>query len=224
MTMPRRHAFIPRHTRPRRPPHVPEVRLYLTDRIEPLWRAVEEERGERGVPPPFWAFAWAGGQAVARYLLDHPAEVAGARVVDFAAGSGLCAIAAMKAGAAGALAADVDPLSESAVALNAQANGVRVAFTGRDLLDADPPDADLILAGDVCYEQPLARRVLAWLRVAHARGTRVLIGDPGRTYFPRAGLIRLAAYQVPTTRELEDAEVKQAGVFTFPAEGALPAS
>lgn len=220
--MPRRHAFVSRHTRPRRPPHVPEVRLYLADRIEPLWRAVEEERGERGAPPPFWAFAWAGGQAVARYLLDHPAEVAGARVVDLATGSGLCAIAAMKAGAAGALAADVDPLSEAAVALNAQANGVRVAFTGRDLLDADPPDADLILAGDVCYEQPLAARVLAWLRAAHGRGTRVLIGDPGRAYFPRAGLIRLANYQAPTTRELEDAEVKQAGVFTFPADGALP--
>jgi predicted nicotinamide N-methyase len=167
------------------------------------------------VPPPFWAFAWIGGLALARYLLDHPGEVAGKRVLDFATGSGLCAIAAMKAGAAYALAADVDAFCEAAVALNARTNGVRVAFTDRDLLDADPPETDLILAGDICYEGPLAARALAWLQAAHRRGTRVLIGDPGRTYFPREALIRLAEYEVPTTRELEDTEVKWAGVFTF---------
>jgi predicted nicotinamide N-methyase len=211
-----RRAFILQHTRLQRLPHVPELRLHLADEIMPLWRMIEEERGARG-GPPFWAFAWAGGQALARYLLDHPDEVAGKRVLDVATGSGLCAIAAMKAGAADALAADIDVFCAAAVALNARANRVHVAFTDRDLLAAAPPDTDLILAGDLWYEQPLAGRALAWLRTAHARGTRVLIGDPGRTYFPRAGLIRLADYQVPTTRELEEGEVKQAGVFTFPA-------
>jgi predicted nicotinamide N-methyase len=142
--------------------------------------------------------------------------VAGKQVVDFAAGSGLCALAALLAGAAGALAADIDPFCEAAVELNATANGLRVAYTGQDLLAADPPPADVILAGDICYEQPLAARVVAWLQAAHARGTRVLIGDPGRSYFPRAALVPLAAYEVPTSRELEDSVVKAAGVFTFP--------
>ncbi len=212
----RQRAFILRHTLPRRPPHTPELRLYLAGELMPLWRLTAEERGGGDVPPPFWAFAWAGGLAIARFLLDHPAEVAGKRVLDLAAGSGLCAIAAMRAGAASALVADIDPFCAGAVALNAQANGVSMAFTGRDLLDADPPDIDLILAGDVCYEQAPAARMLAWLRLAHARGIRVLIGDPGRTYFPRQGLTLLAEYRVPTTRELEDSEVKWAGVFTFP--------
>ncbi len=208
-------ASITRHARLHTLPFVPELRLFLADEVTPLWRMVEAERGERDLPPPFWAFAWAGGQAIARYLLDHPVEAAGRRVLDLAAGSGLCAIAAMKAGAASALAADVDPLCAEAVALNARANGVSVAFTGRDLLGADPPDVDLILAGDVCYERTLAARVLPWLRAAQERGARVLLGDPGRAYLPRQGLRRLAAYQVPTTRELEDAAVKQTRVFTF---------
>jgi predicted nicotinamide N-methyase len=203
---------------------VPELRLHLADEITPIWRRTEEDLGEMGVPPPFWAFAWAVGLAIARYLLDHPETVAGKRVLDCAAGSGLCAIAAIKAGATYALAADIDGFCEAAVALNARANGVSVAFTGRDLLDADPPETDLILAGDICYERPLAARVLTWLQAAHARGTRVLIGDPGRTYFPGEGLIRLADFQVPTTRELEDRAVKQAGVFTFPAEALTAAS
>jgi predicted nicotinamide N-methyase len=211
-----RSSFILQNTRLQRPPFVPELQLYLADEITPLWRMTEAELGARGVPPPFWAFAWVGGLALARYLLDHPAEVAGKQVVDFAAGSGLCALAALQAGAAAILAADIDPFCEAAVALNAEANGRRVAYTGRDLLAADPPVADLILAGDICYEQPLAARVLAWLQVAHARGTRVLIGDPGRSYFPHEGLVRLAAYEVPTSRELEDSVVKAAGVFTFP--------
>jgi predicted nicotinamide N-methyase len=215
-----RRAFILQNTRLQRPPHVPELQLYLADEVTPIWRMTEQELGEAGVPPPFWAFAWPGGQAIARYLLDHPEEVAGKRVLDVGTGSGLCAIAAMKAGAASALAADIDVFSEEAVALNARANGVSVAFTNRDLLDVHPPGypawaSDLILAGDLCYEQPLAGRVLAWLQAAHAGGTRVLIGDPGRDYFPGEGLIRLATYQVPTTRELEDREIKQTGVFTW---------
>jgi predicted nicotinamide N-methyase len=210
-----RRVFILQNTRLQHPPFVPELQLHLADEITPLWRMTEAELGVRGVPPPFWAFAWAGGLALARYLLDHPAQVAGKPVVDFAAGSGLCALAALKAGAAAALAADIDPFCEAAVELNAEANGLRVAYTGGDLLVADPPPADVILAGDICYEQPLATRVLAWLQAAHAQGTRVLIGDPGRRYFPREGLIRLAAYAVPTSLELEDSAVKRVGVFTF---------
>jgi predicted nicotinamide N-methyase len=211
-----RRSFILQHTRLQRPPYVPELQLHLADEITPLWHMTEAALDAQGVPPPFWAFAWAGGLALARYLLDHPAAVAGKQVLDFASGSGLCAIAALRAGAAAALAADIDPFCEAAVALNAAANGVRVAFTRRDLLAASPPAVALILAGDICYEQPLAARGLAWLREAHTRGTGVLLGDPGRQYLPQAGLVRLAAYQVPTTRELEDSAVKQAGVFTFP--------
>jgi len=210
-----RAAFIREHTRLQRPPHVPEVELWLADEITPIWKLTEEELGQMGVPPPFWAFAWAGGQGVARWILDHPQEARGREVVDFATGSGLVAIAAMKAGAAAALGADIDPFCETAVAANAAANGVRVAFTAANLLDAPPPDADLICAGDVSYEKPMAERVHAWLERAHRNGTRVLLGDPGRSYFDRRGLVQLAEYRVPTTRELEDMEVKRTGVWTF---------
>jgi len=212
-----RRRFILDNTRLQAPPHAPELRLHLADEITPIWRLTEEELGDLGLPPPFWAFAWAGGQAVARYVLDNPDEVAGRRVLDFASGSGMVAIAAMKAGAANVLAADIDDFCAAAVALNAEANGVQVGYTPDNLLDADPPAVDVILAGDICYEKPLAEQVLAWLRLAHDRGARVLIGDPGRSYFPRSGLDRLAEYRVTTTRELEDQEIKRTGVFTFPA-------
>jgi predicted nicotinamide N-methyase len=211
-----RRAFILANTRLQAPPHTPELRLHLADEITPIWRLTEEELGRIGLPPPFWAFAWAGGQALARWLLDNPDEVAGKRVVDFATGSGLVAIAAMKAGAARALAADIDAFCAAAVALNAEANGVAVAFTGADLLDAAPPAADTILAGDIFYESPLAERVTAWLGEARAAGARVLVGDPGRSYFPKRGLVQLAEYRVPTTRELEDAEIKRTGVWALP--------
>jgi predicted nicotinamide N-methyase len=214
-----RRAFILKNTRLQTPPHAPELRLHLADEITPIWRMTEEDLGEMGLAPPFWAFAWAGGQAIARYVLDHPSEVAGRSVLDFASGSGLCAIAALRAGATQALAADIDPFCEAALFLNGQANGVLAQFTGLNLLDAAPPRVDVILAGDICYEKPLAEQVLAWLQVAHERGTRVLIGDPGRSYFPRQGLERLADYQVATTRELEDQEVKRTGVWTFPTLG-----
>jgi predicted nicotinamide N-methyase len=212
-----RRAFILDNTRLQRPPHTPEIALHLADEITPIWKLTEEELGELGLPPPFWAFAWAGGQALARYLLDHPHEVAGKRVLDFAAGSGLVGIAAMKAGAASALCADIDGFCSAAVALNAQANGVGLDFTDTDLLDSPPPAVGLIAAGDICYENPLADRVLAWLGVARDNGTRVLIGDPGRTYLPKHGLEKLAEYQVPTTRELEDFAVKRTGVWAMPA-------
>ena len=210
-----RRAFILANTRLQAPPHTPELRLHLADEVTPIWRLTEEELGELGLPPPFWAFAWAGGQALARFLLDHADEVRGRRVVDFATGSGIVAIAARLAGAAGVLAADIDAFCEAAVALNTAANGVAVDFTSADLLDAPPPVTDLICAADVCYEQPLAGRVMAWLAVARAAGARVLIGDPGRAYFPKSGLVKLAEYQVPTTRELEDQEVKRTAVWAL---------
>ena len=211
-----RRAFILANTRLQAPPHTPELRLYLADEVTPIWRMTEDELGAIGLPPPFWAFAWAGGQALARYILDHPGEVAGERVVDFATGSGIVAIAAARAGAASVLAADIVPFCAAAVALNAAANGARLDFTDADLLDAAPPAAGLILAADICYEQPLADRVMAWLTAARAAGARVLIGDPGRSYFPRSGLVKLAEYRVPTTRELEDAEVKRTAVWKIP--------
>ena len=198
-------------------PHAPEISLWLADEVTPIWRLTEDELGEMGLPPPFWAFAWAGGQGLARWLLDHPAEVVGKRVLDFAAGSGLVGIAAMKAGAASALCADIDPFCGAAVDRNAAANGVTVGFTAADLLNAPPLEAEVICAGDVFYEQPMAGRVLAWLRLASDRGSRVLVGDPLRTYFPKEGFDLLAEYAVPTTRELEDSAVKRTRVWTLPA-------
>jgi predicted nicotinamide N-methyase len=213
-----RQSFILQHTRLEAPPHTPELRLHLASEITPIWAMTEEALAEIGLPPPFWAFAWAGGQALARYVLDHPQIVAGRAVIDFAAGSGIVGVAAARAGAARVLAADIDPFCEAAVALNAAANGVSVAFTAEDLLRAAPPAwAEVILAGDICYEKPLAARVMAWLAAATAQGARVLIGDPGRSYFPRQGLEKLAEYQVPTTRELEDMEVKKTSVWALPA-------
>jgi predicted nicotinamide N-methyase len=217
-TLQGRRDFIAANTRLQRPPHVAEIELHLADEITPIWKLTEEALEEIGLPPPFWAFAWAGGQALARYLIDHPGIVAGRRVIDFAAGSGMVGIAAMKAGARDVLCADIDAYCEAAVALNAQANGVTCAFTACDLLEAPAPAwAEVILAGDICYEKPLAERVLAWLAAARARGAVVLIGDPGRSYFPRTGLEKLAEYQVTTTRELEDMAVKKTSVWAMPA-------
>lgn len=215
-TLEGRRAFIRENTRLQAPPHTPELQLHLADEITPIWKLTEEALEEIGLPPPFWAFAWAGGQALARYILDHPEIVAGKRVIDFATGSGIVAVAAMKAGARRVLAADIDVFCEAAVGLNAEANGVEVAFTDQNLLDAPPPDADVLLAGDICYERPMAEAVMAWLGQGRAAGASVLIGDPGRTYFPKEGLEKLAEYQVPTTRELEDMAVKRTSVWTLP--------
>lgn len=212
-----RRAFILQNTRLQRPPHTPELDLHLADEITPIWKLTEEDLAEIGLPPPYWAFAWAGGQALARYVLDNPGVVAGKAVIDFASGSGLVAIAAARAGASRVLAADIDGYCEQAVSLNAEANGMLVGFTDADLTAAPPPAwAEVILAGDICYEKPLAERVLAWLAAARAGGATVLIGDPGRSYFPRTGLEKLAEYQVETTRELEDMEVKRTAVWALP--------
>lgn len=206
-------AFILANTRLQAVPHTPEISLWLADEITPLWRLTEEELGELGVAPPFWAFAWAGGQGLARWVLDNPQAFAGRTVVDFATGSGLVGIAAMKSGAAEVLCSDIDPFCAAAVALNAEANGVALDFTDTDLLDTPPPGVDIILAGDVCYEQPMAGRVMDWLNQARGQGTRVFLGDPHRTYFRSEGLTFLAEYQVPTTRELEDFAIKRSSVF-----------
>ena len=210
-----RRAFVRRNTRLQDVPDVPGVRLHVADDVAVASRAAGEELGELDLDLPYWAFPWAGGLAIARYLADHPAEVAGRRVVDVASGSGLCAIVAARAGARAVRAIDVDPLSEAAVALNARVNGVRVSFTRGDPLESAPPACDVILAGDVLYEATMAARMLAWLGVAATRGTRVLLGDPGRTYLP-PGLQPLATYDVRTTLELESAVVKRSSVFTIP--------
>ena len=182
---------------------------------KPLWPATEEALGTEGAPIPFWAFAWAGGLALARYLDEHPAEVTGLRVLDFATGSGLVAIAAARAGAAEVVAADIDPFAEAAVGLNARANRVHLAFVRRDLLDEPPPDVDVLLAADTWYEGPLAERVLPWLRAA--AGTRdARPARRSREEVP-AGLrfAELASYQVRTTTTLEDRDILEARVFTL---------
>lgn len=208
-------AFILANTRLQTVPHAPEISLWLADEITPIWKMTEEELGDLGLPPPFWAFAWAGGQAIARWLLDNPEEVRGRTVLDFATGSGLVGIAALKAGAASVTGCDIDPFCAAAVTVNARANGVVMGFTGQNLLDAPPPAVDLICAGDVCYEKPMTERVLDWLASARAQGTRVLLGDPGRTYLPKSGLTFLAEYRVQTTRELEDYEIKRTCVWSL---------
>jgi predicted nicotinamide N-methyase len=207
-------AFIRAETRLLPVPHAPEILLHVADEATELWRRTEEELGEIGLAPPFWAFAWAGGQALARYILDHPESVRGKRVLDFASGSGLVAIAAMKAGAAEAAACDIDAFAVAAIALNAGANGVAVSPVQADLVGQDG-GWDAVLAGDICYERDLAARVTGWLMSLSARGATVLIGDPGRSYLPRESLENLAFYQVPVTRTLEDADIKKTGVWRF---------
>jgi predicted nicotinamide N-methyase len=207
-------AFIRGNTRLLSPPLVPEIRLHLAEESLPIWQKTEEELGEMNVPPPYWAFAWAGGQALARYLLDNSGEVAGKCVVDLGAGSGLTAIAAMKAGAGSVLAADIDPMALAAIALNAAANGIAIETTSDDLLDL-PLAADAILVGDLFYERALADRVLAAIAAATTGGALVLVGDPQRNYFPKERFQPLAEYRVPVTRDLEDAEIKRTSVWCF---------
>ncbi len=179
------------------------------------WRRAAAAAGDASGPPPFWAFAWAGGQALARHLLDHPEEVRGRSVLDLATGSGICAIAASLAGARSVTGADIDPLAGTAAGLNATANGVRFHFEEGDPLDQEPPAVDAILAGDVFYERGFALRAAGWLARARAQGSRVLVGDPGRAYLPRAGLIPIAEYEVPAVREVEDRDLKLTGVFSL---------
>lgn len=208
-------AFICRETRLLAPPAVPELVLHLADEAMELWQRTETELEREGVPPPFWAFAWAGGQALARYILDHPETVRGARVLDFAAGSGLVAIAAMKAGAASATASEIDPFALAAITVNAAANAVAVTASGADYLALGTAGFDVVLAGDVFYERAMASRVETFLRTAHAGGARVLFGDPGRNYLPATGLVALAGYDIAVPLALEDRTIRHSRVLTF---------
>ncbi len=205
-------AFIRANTALLAPPLSPELRLHLAYEALPLWEKTEAELGAIGLPPPFWAFAWAGGQALARYVLDNPEIAAGKSVLDFAAGSGLVGIAAIKAGAARASCAEIDATACAAITLNAEANGAVLAATSADLIGTDA-GWEVVLVGDAFYEKPLADRLLPWLANLARRGALVLIGDPGRSYFPKEGLTLLATYEVRVTRELEDAEVKKTRVW-----------
>lgn len=211
-----RAAFIRTHTRLMPVPHAPEIVLHLADEATALWQKTEDELGEIGLPPPFWAFAWAGGQALARYILDHPESVRGKNVLDVATGSGLVAIAAAKAGARAVTAVDIDAFCAVAVGLNAAANGVDVTAATRDPVGSDG-GFDVILAGDICYQRDMTEAMMGWLRPLAASGTAVLIGDPGRAYLPKAGLAKLAEYQVPVTRALEDLEIKRTAVWVLAA-------
>jgi predicted nicotinamide N-methyase len=213
MNGPGRRDFILANTKLMPVPLVPEIRLHLAHEAVPLWQKTEEELGEMGLPPPFWAFAWAGGQALARYVLDHPHSVASKRILDLASGSGLVGIAAMKAGAVSVLAADIDLFAAEAISLNARANGVMIETTEDDLLQVPPPLVDVILVGDLFYEKGLAERLLTWLEQARTQSRAVLIGDPGRSYLPRESLVACASYEVPVTRDLEDAEIKRTSVW-----------
>ena len=214
-SLPSRLAFVRRHTRLQDVLEIPGLRLHLADDVTTVWHRTGAFLGLTDPPLPYWAFAWSGGLGIARHLMEHPEDVAGRVVVDVGSGSGLCAIVAARLGAGSVLAIDVDPFAAAAVELNARANRVRVGFSGRDVLDEPPPACDVLLAGDVSYEGPMAERMTAWLRAAAANGTRVFVGDPGRAYLPD-GLERIATYRVRTSREIEESDSTDASVYTFP--------
>ena len=193
-------------------PLVPEIRLHLASEITPLWHATEASLARDQLPPPYWAFAWAGGQALARHILDHSALVRGRSVLDFGAGTGLVAIAAAMAGAR-VSATEIDPFAAAAIALNAALNGMAVSIERADVIGREPVPWEIVLAGDMCYERPLAERLTHWLRTLAARGVAVLLGDPGRAYLPTTGLEALARYDVPTTLELEDRTSREGVVW-----------
>jgi len=201
-------AFIRANTAIGTPPLVPEIKLHLASEVTPLWHATEATLEKSQLPPPYWAFAWPGGQALARHLLDHPALVAGKAVLDIGAGSGVVAIAARRAGAVRVTAAEIDAFAIAAIGLNAALNEVAIETESRDLI-GDMSDWDTILVGDMCYERPLAERLTAWLRTLAAQGATVLMGDPGRTYLPKDGLTEIARYSVPTSLDLEDRTVRE---------------
>jgi len=192
---------------------VPEIRLHLASHVTPLWEATEATLAATNLPPPYWAFAWPGGQALARHLLDHPDIVRGRRVLDFAAGSGIAGLAAAKAGAAYVTAADIDPIAAAALRLNAALNGATIDVTTEDLTRQADSAWDIVLAGDVCYERPMAATVTAWLDRLTAQGTLVLLADPGRAYLPQDGLEEVACYDVPTLLELEDRAIRRTRIL-----------
>jgi predicted nicotinamide N-methyase len=211
-----RMAFILAHTRLLAVPHAPEIRIHVAQEATVLWQKTEEELGEIGLDPPFWAFAWAGGQGLARHVLEHPELVRGKRVLDFAAGSGLVGIAAMRAGAAHVTCADIDAYAGAAMALNARANAVMLDVVLADIVGHTHrlgAGWDVVLAGDIFYDRIVADRLVGWFNALKTGGADVLVGDPGRAYLPKEGLELLATYHVPVTRELEDADIKKVGVY-----------
>ena len=210
-------GFIRANTAIMTPPHVPEIRLHIADEAHDLWHKTEEELAQIGLPPPFWAFAWAGGQGLARYVLDNPVCVQNRQVLDFATGSGLVAIAAALAGAKSVTAADIDPFCETAVTLNAALNGVDIDCEGHDLVGSPLPQFETVLAGDVFFDREMSSLLIPWFSTLADSGMEILIGDPGRAYLPRENLTLLANYAVPVTRALEDAEVKRTCVWRFGA-------
>lgn len=205
-------AFVRANTALAAPPLVPELTLHLASDVTALWQATEETLATAGLPPPYWAFAWAGGQALARHILDHPALVRGKAVLDVGSGSGLVALAAAWAGARAATAAETDPFAAAAIALNAAANGLAITIATEDVIGT-PCRWDVLLAGDMCYERPLADRLVPWLRACAKDGALVLLGDPGRAYLPQEGLTFLARYVVPTPLELEDRTSRETTVW-----------
>ncbi len=212
-------AFVRDQTRLQPAPFVPEISLHLASEVTPLWMATETWSGQKNSAPPFWAFAWPGGMALARYILDHPDVVRGLSVLDFAAGSGIGAIAAAKAGASRVAAADIDPLAQTAAQMNAARNGIAIdCWRGVDL-EVPCRSFDLIIAGDVCYEQVMSSRILKWLALSAEAGAQVLLADPGRAYAPKeealAALSVRADYEVPVLRELEDKETRHVTIWGF---------
>jgi predicted nicotinamide N-methyase len=214
-------AFIRANTAVAAPPLVPEIRLHLATEITPLWQATEAVLDRTQLPPPYWAFAWAGGQALARHILDHPDLVRGRSVLDFGAGSGLLALAAARVGAARAAAAEIDPFAAAAIALNAALNRLEVGVVSEDVIGSSLSPWQVVLVGDMCYERPLAERLTLWLRQLADAGALVLLGDPGRAYLPKAGLVELARYTVPTPLDLEDRTTREGVVWRLTG-GAIP--
>lgn len=210
-------TFIRANTAIGTPPACPEIKLHLATAITPMWQATELEMHMQNLPPPYWAFAWAGGQALARHILDSPWLVRGRKVLDFAAGSGIAGIAAAHAGAASVEATDIDPVAVEAIRLNAEANGVAVSAHAGDATSAPTGLWDVVLAGDVCYERPMTERCFPWLRGLAGAGALVLMADPGRAYLPSQGLVQLAVFTIPTSREIEDRDTRETVIYRVEA-------
>lgn len=211
----RRKAFVRTHTEALAVPALADIRLYQASEVTGLWEMTEAELAAHNLPPPFWAFAWAGGQGLGLYIQDNPQIVRGRRVLDLACGSGLVGIVAAQCGAREVMANDIDPFAEAACALNAELNGVRIGFDGADLLSGNMPEVDVILAGDIFYEKGMSDAMLTFLRRAHDKSIVIFLGDPHRSYLPREGLKREAQYTVATQTTIEDTATKTVSIWSL---------